>query len=71
VARLRVPVNHIDILSIGTTSEPYSGRETLTSGLAGWARKTRIISLLMYAQAQGTSELANSLAGRARRREHR
>ena len=66
VARLRVPVNHIDILSIGTTSEPYSGRETLTSGLAGWARKTRIISLLMYAQAQGTSELANSLAGRAR-----
>jgi patatin-like phospholipase/acyl hydrolase len=66
VARLRTPLNHIDILSVGTTSAPYSGRETLTSGLAGWLWKGRIIELLMHAQAQATSELANTLAGRPR-----
>jgi patatin-like phospholipase/acyl hydrolase len=66
VSRLRIPLNHVDILSVGTTSEPYSGRHTLRSGLAGWAWQGRIITLLMHAQQQATSELAGTLAGRAR-----
>jgi uncharacterized protein len=66
LSRLRVPLNHVDILSVGTTSAPYSGRETLNAGYAGWLWKGRIAELLMLAQARGTLELANSLAGRPR-----
>lgn len=66
LSRLRVPLNHIDVLSVGTTSAPYSGRETLNAGYAGWLSKGRIIELLMQAQAKGTLELASNLAGRAR-----
>jgi uncharacterized protein len=65
-ARLRVPLDRIDILSVGTTSAPYSGRETLVSGLSGWLWKGRILELLMHAQAQGVATLAGSLAGGAR-----
>jgi uncharacterized protein len=66
LARLRVPLNHVDILSIGTTSAPYAGRSTLNAGYAGWLWKGRIAELLMHAQAQGVLELANDLAGRPR-----
>jgi patatin-like phospholipase/acyl hydrolase len=66
VSRLRVPLNRLDILSIGTTTAPYSGRKTLESGVAGWLKGGQIIELLMHAQAQGTIALANSLAGRPR-----
>jgi uncharacterized protein len=66
VAHLRVPLNHVDILSVGTTAEPYSGGRTLDSGIVGWAWKGRIISLLMQGQEQGTSTLSTSLAGPAR-----
>jgi patatin-like phospholipase/acyl hydrolase len=63
---LRVPLNAIEILSIGTTSAPYAGGKTLNSGFTGWLWKGRIAELLMDSQAQGTAELANSLIGRAR-----
>ena len=66
LSRLRVPLNRVDILSVGTTSTPYAGGETLNSGYAGWLWKGRIAELLMLAQARGTLELANSLAGRPR-----
>ena len=66
LARLRVPLNRIDILSIGTTSAPYAGRSTLNAGFAGWLWKGRIAELLMNAQAQGVLELSNDLAGHAR-----
>ena len=65
-SRLHVPLNHIDILSIGTTSAPYSGRKILNSGYVGWLWGGRIIELLMHAQAQGTIELSGTLAGRTR-----
>jgi patatin-like phospholipase/acyl hydrolase len=66
VSRLRVPLNRVDILSIGTTSSPYSGGKTLDAGYAGWLKGGRIVDLLMHAQADGTIALANSLAGRPR-----
>ena len=65
-AWLRVPVDRVDILSVGTTSAPYSGRGTLIAGLSGWLWKGRILDLLMHAQAQGVATLAGSLAGGAR-----
>ncbi|MET3973173.1 CBASS cGAMP-activated phospholipase [Bradyrhizobium sp. S3.9.1] len=66
VGWLRVPLNDVDILSIGTTSSPYAGGHTLNSGYGGWLWKGRIAELLMDSQAEGTAELANSLVGRAR-----
>jgi hypothetical protein len=66
VGWLRVPLNNIDILSIGTTSEPYAGGKTLNAGYTGWLWKGRIVELLMDAQARGVAELASSLVGRAR-----
>jgi patatin-like phospholipase/acyl hydrolase len=65
VARLHVPLDHIDILSVGTTSEPYTGGQA-NEGFIGWLKGKRIINLLMHAQEQGTVALANELAGRAR-----
>jgi hypothetical protein len=50
LAWLRVPLNRIDVLSVGTTSDVYSGRDTLDSGLFGWLRKIRLLKLFIYAR---------------------
>lgn len=65
VSRLNVPLSRIDILSVGTTSEPYAGG-ALNAGFIGWLRGGRIINLLMHAQEQGIIRLAHGLAGRPR-----
>jgi hypothetical protein len=62
---LHVPLNRVDILSIGTTSEPFSGRSVMKAGAIGWLWGG-IIDLLMHTQAQGTIALAKSLIGRPR-----
>jgi hypothetical protein len=65
-AWLNVPLNRIDVLSVGTTTDLYSGAATLTSGLFGWLWRARIISLLMHAQAQGAGKLAEPLLANVR-----
>jgi hypothetical protein len=65
VARLNVPLNRIDILNVGTTSEPYDAAQP-NAGFIGWLKGGRIVNLLMHAQAQGTIQLAGSLAGHPR-----
>ena len=65
VGRLHVPLNRIDILGIGTTSEPQP-ENPRNGGWLDWLKGKRIINLLMYAQEQGTIELTASLATRAR-----
>jgi hypothetical protein len=60
-AFLHVPLNRIEVLSIGITTDLYSGAATLTSGVFGWLWRARIISLLMHAQAHGAGKLAKSL----------
>jgi predicted acylesterase/phospholipase RssA len=65
VSRLHVPLNRIDILSVGTTSQPYDAAGP-KAGFIGWLKGGRIVNLLMHAQAQGAIALASSLAGRPR-----
>lgn len=65
-AWLRVPINRIDILSVGATSDLYAGQATLNAGLAGWLWKARILGLLMHVQADGANTLAKPLAGGVR-----
>lgn len=61
---LDVPLNRIDVLSIGTTSEPFNASIFEDSSAAGWNKN--IITLLMNAQVNAAVDHAQSLIGRAR-----
>lgn len=61
---LKVPLDHIDVLSIGTTYAPDSVSDLAGSGFAGWG--TRIVRLLMNAQSEASWKQAMLLVGRER-----
>ena len=64
VCYLQVPLSRIDVLSIGTTDEPFSVKNKIVAGILGW-RQT-LISLLMNAQVDSTVRHAQQLVGEAR-----
>ena len=57
-------LDKLDVLSLGTTYAPDSVRKLAGSGLTGWG--TRIVSLLMNAQAEASWKQALLLVGRER-----
>lgn len=57
---LSVPIDRIEVLSIGTTGSAFTAVDHGRSGLFGWA--PRLVELLMSAQAKGTRQLAYDLA---------
>lgn len=61
---LNVPLNRIDVLSIGTTNEPFNASIYEESSAAGWNKN--IITLLMNAQVSAAIDHAQNLIGRAR-----
>jgi hypothetical protein len=61
---LDIPLDRIDILSIGTTSEPFTVKMMGYRGLVGWRRK--IVDLLMNAQMDSSINHAESLVGKPR-----
>jgi patatin-like phospholipase/acyl hydrolase len=65
VCYLGVPLDRIDVLSVGTTEEPYSLRKKLRSGVAGWG-PLGVINLLMNAQADASIRHARLLTGEPR-----
>ncbi len=64
VCYLGVPVDRIDVLSIGTTEEPFAISKLKRSGWVRWARK--LITLLMNAQSQSALTHAQALVGKPR-----
>lgn len=60
---LRVPVERIDVLSVGTTEEPFTTRWQTRSGILGWIWKKRILELLMNVQQESSLRLARHLVG--------
>ena len=64
VVYLNVPLDRIDVLSVGTTSEPFTVETFSHSGKLGW-RKT-LINLLMNAQIESTVNHARLLVGEPR-----
>ena len=64
VCYLDVPLDRIDVLSIGTTDEPFTVDSYKDSGILGW-RKT-LIDLLMNAQIDSSIDHAQRLIGDAR-----
>jgi patatin-like phospholipase/acyl hydrolase len=63
VCFLLIPLERIDVLSVGTTEEPFTVRKQTQSGIVGWIWKKKILDLLMNAQQESSLKLAQRLVG--------
>jgi uncharacterized protein len=63
---LGVPLERLDVLSVGTTEEPFTVRNQTESGLVGWLREKKILDLLMNVQQESSLKLARQLVSDAR-----
>jgi uncharacterized protein len=63
---LRIPLERVDVLSVGTTEEPFTVRKQTRAGVIGWLRKKRILDLLMNVQQESSLKLARQLVSEAR-----
>lgn len=66
VCFLRIPMERIDVLSVGTTDEPFTVRKQTRSGIIGWLWKKKILNLLMNVQQESSLKLASHLVGEPR-----
>ena len=66
VCYLRIPVERLDVLSVGTTDEPFSVRKQTRSGIVGWLSKAKLLKLLMNVQQESSLKLAMQLVGEPR-----
>jgi patatin-like phospholipase/acyl hydrolase len=64
VQYLKVPLDRIDVLSVGTLGHEADFTKSLGKGMAGWARMS--VNLFFAAQEQGAAKLANSFLSLAR-----
>ena len=64
VCYLEVPLDRIDVLSIGTTEEPFTVKSMAQSGVVGWGKT--LLSLLMSAQVDFVVDHAQKLVTEAR-----
>jgi patatin-like phospholipase/acyl hydrolase len=64
VCYLGVPLDRIDVLSIGTTEEPFTVKNKAQAGWARWGRT--LIDLLMNAQVDSSVRHAQLLVGEPR-----
>jgi uncharacterized protein len=66
VCFLRIPLERIDVLSVGTTEAPFNTRWQSRAGILGWLWKTRILELLMNVQQESSLRLARHLVSEPR-----
>ena len=66
VCILKRPMERLDVLSIGTTDEPFSAGPQIGAGLLGWARGGKILNLLMQAQQHSSVKLTGQFLGAPR-----
>lgn len=66
VCFLRIPIERIDVLSVGTTDEPFTVRKQVQAGIVGWLWKKRILELLMNVQQESSLKLTKYLVGAPR-----
>lgn len=66
VCFLRIPIERIDVLSVGTTDEPFTVRKQIQAGIVGWLWKKRILELLMNVQQESSLKLTKCLLGTPR-----
>jgi len=65
VCYLGIPIDRIDVLSVGCTGETFTVRKEAHAGALGWASRLQILKLLMHAQETATEEQAKQLVGAA------
>lgn len=63
---LRIPLERVDVLSVGTTEEPFTVRKQTRAGIIGWLWKKRILDLLMNVQQESSLKLARNLVAEPR-----
>jgi patatin-like phospholipase/acyl hydrolase len=63
VCFLKIPLERLDVLSVGTTEEPFTVRKQTRAGIIGWLWKKRILDLLMNVQQESSLKLARQLVG--------
>jgi predicted acylesterase/phospholipase RssA len=61
---LNIPLDRVDVLSVGTTDEPFTVRRQLRSGIIRW--NVKLLKLLMNVQSESSLRQAKSLAGQPR-----
>ena len=61
---LNIPIDRVDVLSLGTTDEPFTVKRQLRSGVIRW--NVKLLKLLMNAQCESSLRQAKSLAGQPR-----
>lgn len=61
---LGVPLDRIDVLSVGTTEEPFTVQKQARAGILPWGKK--LVRLLMNAQEESCLKHAKLLAGEPR-----
>jgi patatin-like phospholipase/acyl hydrolase len=61
---LKVPMERLDVLSIGTTEEPFDATAGANGGLLAW--RNLIIKVMMSAQQESSLKLAEHLVSQAR-----
>ncbi len=66
VCFLRIPLGRIDLLSVGTTEEPFTAWGQRRAGIGGWLWKKKILDLLMNVQQESSLKLAELLVGSPR-----
>jgi len=66
VCFLRIPLERIDVLSVGTTDEPFTVRKQTQAGIIGWLWKKKILDLLMNVQQESSLKLTRQLVGEPR-----
>jgi patatin-like phospholipase/acyl hydrolase len=66
VCFLQIPLERIDVLSVGTTDEPFTVRKQTQAGLVGWLWKKKILDLLMNVQQESSLKLTSHLVGAPR-----
>ncbi len=63
---LGIPLERIDVLSVGTTEEPFTVRKQTQAGIIGWFWKKKILDLLMHVQQESSLKLTRQLVGEPR-----
>ena len=61
VCFLRIPLERVDVLSVGATDEPFTARWQTRAGILGWLWKKRILELLLNVQQESSLRLARHL----------
>jgi len=60
---LRIPIERIDVLSVGTTEEPFTVRKQTRAGIIGWLWRKKILDLFMSVQQESSLKLVQHLVG--------